>query len=138
MPSVPILSARYIFKTIQKDAIQLFIDIKDPDGFNAYSFYIQRFKGDTLFDLSINEEKAFTPLYGSVTSDREFQGKQHTQILENISVSQINNKRYIAMDRLRITLFNLPKPTFDFFNLLERPNLGWATLFSTHQLSLIT
>lgn len=123
-PSVPILSARYIFRTAQKDAVQLFIDIKDPDGFNAYSFFIQRFKGDTLFDVAINEETAFIPIYGSVISDREFQGKPYTHILESVNATQYINRRLIEMDRLRITLFNLPKPTFDFFQSIRTPEPG--------------
>lgn len=123
---VAIQNARFQYIDQQKSRINIFLDIKDPDGFNAYTFYIQRYKKDTLFDEEITHNRLFTPSLGNFFTDREFQGMGHTHTLENVNIYTYDKKRSIQMDKIKITLFNLSKPTYDLFKSLNisEPTIG--------------
>lgn len=123
---VPIQNVRFQYVDQQKSRINLYIDIKDPEGFNAYVFYIERFKNDTLFDEEITQNPLFIPNKGHFFTDREFQNKTYTLTIEDISVETYIKKRSILMDKIKITLFNLSKPTYELFKSLNttEPTIG--------------
>ena len=123
---VPIQNVRFQYIDQQKSRINIFLDIKDPDGFNAYVLYVQRYKKDTLFDEEIIENRLFTPNLGNLFTDREFQGTTYTRTLENINIYTYVQKRSIQMDKIKITLFNLSKPTYELFKSINtsEPTLG--------------
>lgn len=114
-PIIPIENIRFQYKNPEKTTVDLYIEITDPLGFNAYSFNIQRYKKDTLFGKMILENPYFIPSNSFLYSDREYEGKKHIFILENISVEEYQDNRFIEIDKIRVTLFNLSKPTYDAF-----------------------
>jgi hypothetical protein len=117
--TVAIEKVSYQFINTQRTRINIYIEIKDPIGFNAYAFNVQRFKKDTAFDIKISENPLFIPISGQIINDAEFNGNQHTFTIENVSIEVVSNRRFILMDNLKITLFNLSKPTFDLFQTLR-------------------
>ena len=119
--TIPIEKAYFHYVNEQKTRINIYLEIHDPVGFNGYAFNIQRFKKDTLFDDEIIGNPLFIPFNSILTNDREFQGLAHTFVLENINVEEYINKRFILMDRIKITLFNLSKPTYDLFQSFRTP-----------------
>jgi Domain of unknown function (DUF4249) len=124
--TIPIENVRFQYKNVEKTTVDLYIEITDPLGFNAYSFNIQRYKKDTLFGKMIIDNPYFIPSNSFLYSDREYEGKKHIFILENISVEEYQDNRFIEIDKIRVTLFNLSKPTYDAFlsfRTLE-PNVG--------------
>lgn len=120
-PTVPIKKAYFHYVNEQKTRINIYIEIQDPTGFNGYAFNIQRFKKDTLFDDEIIGNPLFIPFNSILTNDREFQGKTHVCTLENVYIEEYVNKRFILMDRIKITLFNLSRPTYDLFQSFRTP-----------------
>ena len=120
-PTVPIKKAYFHYVNEQKTRINIYIEIQDPIGFNGYAFNIQRYKKDTLFDDEITGNPLFIPFNSILTNDREFQGKTHVFALENVYVEEYVNKRFILMERIKITLFNLSKPTYDLFQSFRTP-----------------
>jgi hypothetical protein len=118
---VPIQNARVQYLDQQKSRVNILLDFKDPDGFNAYVVYIQRYKKDTLFDEEIMENRLFTPNSRGLFTDSEFQGMTHTHKIEDIKIYTYINRRSIDMDKIKITLFNLSKPTYDLFKSLNTP-----------------
>ena len=72
--TVPIEKVRYQYVDQQRTRVNIYVDIKDPKGFNAYVFSIQRFKKDTLLDSNITNDYRFIPNRSQLFSDREFQG----------------------------------------------------------------
>ena len=127
IPSViPIQNVRFQYIDQQKSRINILFDIKDPDGFNAYVIYVQRYKKDTLFDQEIIGNRLFTPNLGNLFTDREFQGMTHTRTLENINIYTYVQKRSIQIDKIKITLFSLSKPTYELFKSINtsEPTLG--------------
>ena len=123
---VPIENVRYRYTNFQQNQINLYVDIKDTEGFNAYTFQIQRYKKDTLFDTEIVQNPLFIPKNGQIFSDRAFQGQPYTFVIENINVEQYIDKRSIQMDNLKITLFSISKPMYDLFLSLNtsEPTVG--------------
>lgn len=124
--TIPIEKVSYQFVNTQKTRINIYVEIKDPIGFNAYAFNVQRFKKDTAFDVKISENPLFIPISGQVINDSEFNGSPHTFTIENVSVEISSNGRFILIDNLKITLFNLSKSTFDLFQTLRasEPSTG--------------
>lgn len=124
--TIPIENVRFLYTNPQKTTVDLYVDITDPIGFNAYSFNIQGYKKDTLFGENITDNPYYTPSKGFLYSDREYEGKKHTFIIENISVEEYQDKRFIEIDKIRITLFNLSKPTYEAFLSLRtlEPSVG--------------
>ncbi len=118
---VPILNVRYKYTNQNQSQVNLYIDIKDPDGFNAYTFYVQRYKKDTLFDEKIIENPLFVPKKSILYSDRAFQGTTYTFVLENINTDTYIGRRNVIFDTYKITLFNISKPTYDLFLSLNTP-----------------
>lgn len=99
----------------------IFIDFKDPSGFNAYAIYIERFYKDTAFDQNFRTEPFFMPFTNGMFSDREFEGTVHTYRIENFQLEgRINGKNREA-DSININLFNISKPMFDFFLSINTP-----------------
>ncbi len=121
---VPILNVRYKYTNQQKSQINIYVDIKDPEGFNAYSFYIQRYHKDTLFDAEMIQNPLFVPNKSIIYSDREFQGTTHTFTLEYINADTYIGKREVIFDTYKITLFNITKPTYDLFLSLNTSEPG--------------
>jgi hypothetical protein len=123
---VPILNVRYKYTNQQQNQLNLYVDIKDPDGFNAYTFYVQRYRKDTLYDAEMIQNPLFVPKKSIVYSDREFQGTTHTFTLEYINTDTYINKRNIIFDTYKITLFSITKPTYDLFLSLNtsEPSVG--------------
>lgn len=113
--AVPITNVRYKYTNSNQNQVNIYVDIKDPEGFNAYSFYVQRYKNDTLYDTQIIENPLFIPKKSNIYSDREFQGTTHTFVLEYINTDTYIDKRDVVFDTYKITLFNLSKPTYDLF-----------------------
>jgi hypothetical protein len=127
LPStIPIENVRFQYKNVEKTTVDLFIQITDPVGFNAYAFNIQRFKKDTLFGTTITDNPFFIPSNGYLYSDREFEGTKHTFILENINVEEYQDQRFIELDKIRVTIFSLSKPTYEAFLSLRtlEPSVG--------------
>ena len=112
---VPILNVRYKYTNSNRGQLNLYVDIKDPDGFNAYTFYVQRYSKDTLYDEQIIENPLFVPKKSIIYSDREFQGTPHTFVLENINTDTYIGRRNVVFDTYKITIFNISKPTYDLF-----------------------
>lgn len=121
---VSIQKVRYQYVNQQKSKMNIYVDITDPIGFNAYNLNIQRFKKDTLFGETITENPLFIPINGYFLNDREFEGRKHTFVIENINAEEYQNKRFIVMDKIRVTLFNLSKPTYDTFLSFKTPEPG--------------
>ena len=123
---VPILNVRYQYVDQQQSRINIYVDIKDPDGFNAYTFYVQRYKKDTLFDEEIIQNPLFVPKKSIIYSDRAFQGPTHTFVIENINVTTYIGRRGVYFDNMKITLFSISKPTYDLFLSLNtsEPTVG--------------
>jgi hypothetical protein len=112
---VPIQNVRYKYTNQNQNQLNLYLDIKDPDGFNAYTFYVQRYYKDTLYDAEMIQNPLFVPKQSIVYSDREFQGTAHTFVLEYINTDTYIGKRDVIFDTYKITIFNISKPTYDLF-----------------------
>jgi Domain of unknown function (DUF4249) len=123
---VPILNVQYKYTNQQQNQMNLYVDIKDPEGFNAYTFYVQRYKKDTLFDEEIIQNPLFVPKKSLIYSDRAFQGTTHTFVLENINTETYIGRRSIVFDNIKVTLFSISKPTYDLFLSLNtsEPTVG--------------
>ncbi len=112
---VPILNVRYKYTNSNQGQLNLYVDIKDPNGFNAYTFYVQRYSKDTLYDEQIIENPLFVPKKSIIYSDREFQGATHTFVLENLNTDTYIGRRNVVFDTYKITIFNISKPTNNLF-----------------------
>lgn len=112
---VPILNVRYKYTNSNQGQLNLYVDIKDPNCFNAYTFYVQRYSKDTLYDEQIIENPLFVPKKSIIYSDREFQGATHTFVLENLNTDTNIGRRNVVFDTYKITIFNISKPTYDLF-----------------------
>jgi Domain of unknown function (DUF4249) len=123
---VPIQNVRYKYTNQQKNQLNLYVDIKDPEGFNAYSFYVQRYHKDTLYDAEMIQNPLFVPNKSSIYSDREFQGTPHTFVLEYINTDTYIGGRDVVFDTYKITIFSITKPTYDLFLSLNtsEPGIG--------------
>ncbi len=127
--TIPIKKAYVRYMNQRKTLVNIYIQIDDPVGFNGYSFNVQRFKKDTLFDDEIAGNPLYIPFNGILTNDREFQGLEHTFVFENVNIEEFVNRRSILMDKIKITLFNLSKPTYDLFQSLRTPEPGTGDPF---------
>jgi hypothetical protein len=123
---VPILNVRYKYTNQQQNQLNLYVDIKDPDGFNAYTFYVQRYNKDTLYDAEMIQNPVFVPNKSIIYSDREFQGNTHTFVLEYINTDTYIGRRNVTFDTYKITIFSISKPTYDLFLSLNtsEPTVG--------------
>ncbi len=123
---VPILNVQYKYTNQQQNQMNLYVNIKDPEGFNAYTFYVQCYKKDTLFDEEVIQNPLFVPKKSLIFSDRAFQGTTHTLVLENISTETYIGRRNIVFDNINVTLFSISKPTYDLFLSLNtsEPTVG--------------
>ena len=117
---------RYAYTNQGQNQLNLYVDIKDPEGFNAYTFYIQRYHKDTLYDAEIIQTPLFVPNKSTIYSDREFQGTTHTFTIENINTDTYIGNRDVVFDTYKITIFNISKPTYDLFLSLNtsEPTVG--------------
>lgn len=121
LPVIKIENVRFKHVSTSKDRVNLYIDITDPKGYNAYAIIIQRFRKDTLFGDMIENNPLFIPINGRIFNDREFEGQKHSFLIKNVKIEEYQNKRFIPIDKIRITLFNLSQPCYETFLSLNTP-----------------
>jgi len=123
-PVIPIRSVLYKKRNDGSSGVDLFIELEDPDGFNAYGFYFQRFFRDTPIDSGYASDPLFLPFYSGLLSDREFNNRKFTVLRENIPLDISVNGETVSADSLKITMFNFSKSMYDLFLSLNTPEPG--------------
>lgn len=121
LPTIRIENVRYKYVGTSMDRVNLYVDMTDPKGYNAYAISVQRFRKDTLFGDVIQNNPLFVPINGRIFNDREFEGQKHSFLIENVKIEEYQNKRFIPIDKIRITLFNLSQPCYETFLSLNTP-----------------
>ncbi len=126
---VPIQQISYVYTDLRKVAINLYVTIQDPIGRNGYILQVFRNRNDTIFDEPLHSKRTMIPPQNPIYSDKTFEGQRHTFMIENISIERrINNKSVVA-NEIRVALFNISKPMFDFWNTLNIPEPTTGDLF---------
>lgn len=127
--TIPILQLKYRKLNNSVSGIDLFIEFKDPLGFNAYGYFIQRFKNDTAMNEDYRFDSLYVPFYPGLQNDRAFNNTKHTLRIENYPLETNIDRNNVIADSLKVTLFNVSRAMYDLFLSLNTPEPGSGDSF---------